>query len=135
MVLGCICSFVHQYSDIENSILQIKVAAYFFWARCFCASRVVLKRSKLPMSLIKDQNVGGNKEAVTTGGPLPKLRGDALVALEPFEGVFGSKKTRKRPRLQAADLTTLASQVRSTHAFLRCVGPHSHLGSFAWSSS
>lgn len=63
------------------------------------------------MSLIKDRNVGGKKEAVTTGGQLPKLSGDALVALEPFEGVFGSKKTRKRPRLQAADLTTLATQV------------------------
>ncbi|CDJ58464.1 nucleolar GTP-binding protein NOG2, putative [Eimeria maxima] len=77
---------------------------------------VVLKRSKLPMSLIKDRNVGGKKEAVTTGGQLPKLSGDALVALEPFEGVFGSKKTRKRPRLQAADLTTLATQAAEREA-------------------
>ncbi|CDJ27069.1 nucleolar GTP-binding protein NOG2, putative [Eimeria mitis] len=68
------------------------------------------------MSLIKDGNVGGQKEAVTAGGSLPKLRGDALIALEPFEGVFGSKKTRKRPRLQAADLTTLASQAAEREA-------------------
>ncbi|KAL8451836.1 hypothetical protein Emed_001716 [Eimeria media] len=72
---------------------------------------VVLKRSKLPMSLIKDGNVGGKKEAVnSTSDGMPKLRGDALVALEPFESVFGNKKTRKRPRLRAADLATLASQ-------------------------
>ncbi|CDI75180.1 nucleolar GTP-binding protein NOG2, putative [Eimeria praecox] len=77
---------------------------------------VVLKRSKLPMTLIKDRNVGGKKEAVSPGGALPKLSGDALIALEPFEGVFGSKKTRKRPRLQAADLTTLASQAAEQEA-------------------
>lgn len=71
---------------------------------------VVLKRSKLPMSLIKDGNVGGRTDAAGAEGSLPKLRGEALVALEPFEGVFGSKKTRKRARLQAADLATLATQ-------------------------
>ena len=64
------------------------------------------------MSLIKDGNIGGRKEAVGVDGSLPKLRGDALVALEPFEGVFGSRKTRKRPRLQVADLATLAANVR-----------------------
>ncbi|KAL8453229.1 hypothetical protein Emag_001961 [Eimeria magna] len=72
---------------------------------------VVLKRSKLPMSLIKDGNVGGKKDPVNgASDAVPKLRGDALVALEPFESVFGSKKTRKRARLRAADLATLATQ-------------------------
>ena len=75
------------------------------------------------MSLIKDGNIGGRKEAVDAGGSLPKLRGEALVALEPFEGVFGSKKTRKRARLQAADLATLATQVNKSKAswFAQCV--------------
>ncbi|KAL8433467.1 hypothetical protein ACSSS7_003857 [Eimeria intestinalis] len=72
---------------------------------------VVLKRSKLPMSLIKDGNVGGKKEAVNgASDSLPKLRGDALIALEPFESVFGNKSTRKRARLRVADLATLATQ-------------------------
>ncbi|KAL8426546.1 hypothetical protein Efla_006611 [Eimeria flavescens] len=47
---------------------------------------VVLKRSKLPMSLIKDGNVGGRKETIGSAGEAaPRLRGEALVALEPFE--------------------------------------------------
>lgn len=66
------------------------------------------------MALIKDGNVGGKTEAVGSEDSLPKLRGEALVALEPFEGVFGSKKTRKRVRMPAADLATLASQVYFT---------------------
>ncbi|XP_026190193.1 nucleolar GTP-binding protein 2 [Cyclospora cayetanensis] len=90
---------------------------------------VVLKRAKLPMSLIKDGNVGGQKQAMGPEGSLPKLQGDALVALEPFEGVFGSKKTRKRPRLQAADLATLASQAAVREAaFTKSTGTEEALG-------
>ncbi|CDJ65146.1 nucleolar GTP-binding protein NOG2, putative [Eimeria necatrix] len=74
------------------------------------------------MSLINDGNVGGKKEALAAGGALPKLSGEALLAIEPFEGVFGSKKTRKRPRLQAADLATLALQVGSCLCQLKCSG-------------
>lgn len=78
---------------------------------------VVLKRSKLPMALINDGNVGGRKEVIgSDSSSLPKLRGDTLVALEPFEGVFGSKKTRKRARIQAADLATLATQAAEREA-------------------
>lgn len=84
-----------------------------FASFCTLDCSVVLRRSKLPMSLINDGNVGGKKEALAAGGALPKLSGEALLAIEPFEGVFGSKKTRKRPRLQAADLATLALQVGS----------------------
>ncbi|KAL8270937.1 hypothetical protein Esti_005149 [Eimeria stiedai] len=85
---------------------------------------VVLKRSKLPMSLIKDGNVGGKKEAVNgTIDGMPKLHGDALVALEPFESVFGNKKTRNRARLRAADLATLATQAEEREeAFRSCAG-------------
>lgn len=63
------------------------------------------------MSLIKDGNVGGKTEPMGPEGATPKLNAEALLALEPFSEVFGSKKTRKRARISAANLATLASQV------------------------
>lgn len=87
--------------------------------------RVILRRSKLPMALIKDGNSGGALSTLSSETPaasgvasaLPRASSaNGLLALEPFEAVFGRGKTRKRPKLLAADLASLAAQVASKTA-------------------
>jgi nuclear GTP-binding protein len=58
----------------------------------------IMRQNKLPMSLIKEPT--GN------GGPVN------LLATQPFEGVFGPKAQRKKPKLTIGDVDELA-QVRS----------------------
>ncbi|KAK4056607.1 GTPase required for pre-60S ribosomal subunit nuclear export and maturation [Microbotryomycetes sp. JL221] len=59
---------------------------------------VVLKKNKLPMSLLTDLPVG-------------KVKAD-LVTTEPFSDTFGSKAQRKRPRLDAGSFSELAGQIK-----------------------
>eukprot|EP00916_Digyalum_oweni_P026604 GHVL01043686.1.p1 GENE.GHVL01043686.1~~GHVL01043686.1.p1 ORF type:complete len:535 (+),score=118.45 GHVL01043686.1:51-1655(+) len=56
------------------------------------AYSVVLKRSKLPMSLIVDK---------TTASPMD------LLTVESFSEVFGKKSTRKRPKVSTEDFNSL----------------------------
>jgi nuclear GTP-binding protein len=53
---------------------------------------VILKEKKLPLSLLNDPK---------------KTNRVPILATEPFSDVFGSKKTRKRPKLLAADYESL----------------------------
>ncbi|GAA5872151.1 hypothetical protein JCM1840_006335 [Sporobolomyces johnsonii] len=62
---------------------------------------VVLKKNKLPMSLLTDAVSGKTKPDLTT--------------TEPFSDTFGAKAQRKRPRLDVGSISELASQV-SAHA-------------------
>ncbi|KAM0788791.1 hypothetical protein ACM66B_002880 [Microbotryomycetes sp. NB124-2] len=62
---------------------------------------VVLKKNKLPMSLLTDLPVG-------------KVKAD-LVTTEPFSDTFGSKAQRKRPRLDAGSFTELAGQIKASN--------------------
>eukprot|EP00922_Rhytidocystis_sp_ex-Travisia-forbesii_P014028 GHVS01020909.1.p1 GENE.GHVS01020909.1~~GHVS01020909.1.p1 ORF type:complete len:510 (-),score=58.87 GHVS01020909.1:964-2319(-) len=54
---------------------------------------IVLKRSKLPLPLLTEST---------------KTERMNLLTIEPFESTFGSKKTRKRPRLAQHDLSQMA---------------------------
>ncbi|KAM7277719.1 hypothetical protein ACFE04_004853 [Oxalis oulophora] len=57
---------------------------------------VILKEKKLPLSLLNDPK---------------KTNRVPILATEPFKDVFGSKKTRKRPKLLAADYESLVCKV------------------------
>ncbi|GAV86923.1 MMR_HSR1 domain-containing protein/NGP1NT domain-containing protein [Cephalotus follicularis] len=56
---------------------------------------VILKEKKLPLSLLNDPK---------------KVNRVPLLATQPFEDVFGSKKKRKRPKLLAADYESLVKK-------------------------
>lgn len=56
----------------------------------------ILKRSKLPISLLKDTDVKDDNAKI--------------LSLEPFEQTFGSKALRKRPKLAATTLEELAER-------------------------
>lgn len=58
--------------------------------------QVVLKKSKIPMSLLQAEN--------TTA----KSLGQSLLAVEPYSETFGSKGQRKRPKLSISNLEELA---------------------------
>jgi nuclear GTP-binding protein len=60
---------------------------------------VVLKASKLPMSLLKDSDKEGKMK---------------LLQVESFEQTFGPKKLRKKPKLAVDDLSALADRAEST---------------------
>ncbi|KAK4055674.1 GTPase required for pre-60S ribosomal subunit nuclear export and maturation [Microbotryomycetes sp. JL201] len=62
---------------------------------------VVLKKNKLPMSLLTDLPVG-------------KVKAD-LVTTEPFSDTFGAKAQRKRPRLDAGSFSELAGQIKASN--------------------
>merc|ERR1719238_423090 len=59
---------------------------------------VVLKASKLPMSLLKDSDKEGKMK---------------LLQVESFEQTFGPKKLRKKPKLAVDDLSALAERAES----------------------
>jgi nuclear GTP-binding protein len=59
---------------------------------------VVLKASKLPMSLLKDSDKEGKMK---------------LLQVESFEQTFGPKKLRKKPKLAVDDLSALADRAES----------------------
>merc|ERR1719421_1370069 len=59
---------------------------------------VVLKASKLPMSLLKDSDKEGKMK---------------LLQVETFEQTFGPKKLRKKPKLAVDDLSALADRAES----------------------
>ncbi|ORM40456.1 Nucleolar GTP-binding protein 2 [Babesia sp. Xinjiang] len=59
----------------------------------------ILKRSKLPISLIKNSD--------------QKEDNSKILALEPFEQTFGSKSVRKRPKLLASTVEELAERAAS----------------------
>ncbi|ORY66937.1 Choline/Carnitine o-acyltransferase-domain-containing protein [Leucosporidium creatinivorum] len=63
---------------------------------------VVLKKNKLPMSLLTDLPVGKAKMDLTT--------------TEPFSDTFGSKAQRKRPRLDVGSFSELANKVTAHQA-------------------
>ncbi|KAI5479824.1 hypothetical protein MNV49_002636 [Pseudohyphozyma bogoriensis] len=63
---------------------------------------VVLKKNKLPMSLLSDAVSGKAKMDLTT--------------TEPFSDTFGKKAQRKRPRLDVGSFSELASQVTTQQA-------------------
>ncbi len=60
--------------------------------------QVVLKKSKIPMSLL---------EATSTS---EKNIGQSLLAVEPYHETFGDKGTRKRPKLSFSSLNELADE-------------------------
>lgn len=64
---------------------------------------VLLKEKKLPLSLVEDPEKKKRK-----GGKAARA---SLVAVEPFSATFGSKKTRKKPKL--GDVDTYADLVQS----------------------
>ncbi|KFG30750.1 NGP1NT (NUC091) domain protein, partial [Toxoplasma gondii FOU] len=80
---------------------------------------VVLKRSKLPLSLLAP-SAPGRTEHFDEGGQemstVPQTRGSAILSLQSFSDTFGDKRTRKRPQLQASDLGELARQAERRQA-------------------
>lgn len=60
--------------------------------------QVILRQSKLPMSLLRDQEGQGKRN---------------LLSMESFEHTFGSKAQRKRPKLAADSLADLVASVSS----------------------
>ena len=56
---------------------------------------VLLKEKKLPMSLVEDPEKARRKSG--------KMARASLVKVEPFAATFGSRKTRKRPKLSGID--------------------------------
>lgn len=90
---------------------------------------VVLRRSKLPVSLLSPSTPGHTEDlegregglgtaSFAGGGGGQKLRGSALLSLQSFSDAFGDKRTRKRPALHASDLRDLLQQV-SNRLFFR----------------
>ncbi|KAF4708424.1 nucleolar gtp-binding protein [Perkinsus olseni] len=65
--------------------------------------QVVLKSSKLPMSLLTE----GQNES---DQPRGKAARKNLLAVEPFDKTFGSAKTRKRPRLSTGSMEEMANK-------------------------
>ncbi|KAL8283303.1 hypothetical protein RQP46_005713 [Phenoliferia psychrophenolica] len=65
---------------------------------------VVLKRNKLPMSLLTDAPEAGKAAKMD------------LTTTEPFSDTFGRKAQRKRPRLDVGSISELASQVTTQQA-------------------
>lgn len=68
------------------------------------AYTVLLREKKLPMSLLEDPEKGheGRKAARAH-----------LLATQPFDATFGKKRTRKRPRLAAEDMSDLAARTNA----------------------
>lgn len=62
--------------------------------------RVVLKSSKLPMSLLQDST---------------KIERMNLLTVESFEDTFGTKKQRRKPKLEKYDLESMMSTVDEAH--------------------
>ncbi|PFH32465.1 putative nucleolar gtp-binding protein 2 [Besnoitia besnoiti] len=83
---------------------------------------VVLRRSKLPLSLLapsapgKTEHVDDLKQEGEIGLPSPKPRGTAVLSLQSFTDVFAGKRMRKRPQLFASDLGELAKQAEQRQA-------------------
>lgn len=84
---------------------------------------VVLRRSKLPLSLLAPSTPGHTEhfdaapgeEREETREPA-KPRGSAILSLQSFSDTFGDKRTRKRPQLQANDLGELVRQAERRQA-------------------
>jgi len=63
---------------------------------------VIIKQKKLPLSLLEDPDTGkGAKKAKRVN----------LVQTQPFSSTFGSKQTRKKPKLQADNYEELLAKV------------------------
>lgn len=80
---------------------------------------VVLKRNKLPMSLLTDIPASVRLLAVSIPSiraypprDLQKVKLD-LTTTEPFSDTFGSKAQRKRPRLDVGSFSELADKVKA----------------------
>ncbi|OIR58779.1 MAG: nucleolar GTP-binding protein 2 [Amphiamblys sp. WSBS2006] len=63
--------------------------------------RVLLKQKKLPMSLLEEPR---------------KISSNTLVQIEPYSGVFGKAARRKKPRLLAATLEELSTEIQTKYA-------------------
>lgn len=83
---------------------------------------VVLKKNKLPMSLLTDLPTTVNRKALPasqhfTNSYLSLQRAKLdLTTTEPFSDTFGSKAQRKRPRLEVGSFSELASSVTAHNA-------------------
>lgn len=70
---------------------------------------VVLKRSKLPVSLFSPD--GSNSLSRKVGDMKERMPRVDLLSLEPFAKTFGRKQLRKKPKFQHEDLSDLAADV------------------------
>ncbi|MES1919443.1 Nucleolar GTP-binding protein 2 [Bonamia ostreae] len=66
--------------------------------------KIVLKKRKLPLSLLQEPK---------------KQKNSKILETETFEQTFGSKSTRKRPKLSFENMTDLAKAVRKSHSDTR----------------
>lgn len=67
---------------------------------------VIIKQKKLPLSLLEDPDTGkGAKKAKRVN----------LVQTQPFSSTFGSKQTRKKPKLQADNYEELLAKIEQNN--------------------
>ncbi|KJP89776.1 hypothetical protein AK88_00484 [Plasmodium fragile] len=80
---------------------------------------VIIKRSKIPVELLRGGGAGGSGHGVSANGLVPppqfekkKHQSESMLRMENFQDVYGKKKKRKRPKLNVGSLEELADDAK-----------------------